>query len=260
MSLTGVFDLCAAILSLVAALFIFDQYLTRPRPYKLLWTLGLVFYGIGAAAVVVGEVAHWSVADFKTWYFFGGILTAAYLGLGSLYLLAPRRVAQVAVAVAALLSVYAAIRIALLPIDTATAAHIASQPTSAITSRAFLTIIPGDLRAVAIIMNIMGGLLLFGGAAWSAWTFYRKHAPGYRLVSMVLLALGSVFPSFLTGFQALGNSGGAALGEFLGAGCILGGLVISLDVFTVFRVPFTHIVLRERTAQQVASQGGAQSS
>ena len=74
---------------------------------------------------------------------------------------------------------------------------------------------------------------------------------------MALLALGSVFPSILTGFQALGNTSGAALGELLGAVCLLGGPLISHDVFTVFRVPFTHLTLYERRAPAVGGQSSA---
>jgi Ca2+/Na+ antiporter len=64
---------------------------------------------------------------------------------------------------------------------------------------------------------------------------------------MGFLALGAVIPSITTGLQRLGYSSGAALGEFLGAVFLLTGLLISLDVFTVFRIPFTSIVLHERT-------------
>ncbi len=109
-----------------------------------------------------------------------------------------------------------------------------------------LPVFPGDLTVVAIIMNVTGALWLFGGALWSAWTFWRRRTPGYRVVSMALLALGAIFPSILTGLQRLGYSAAAPLGEFLGAVCLLAGLLISLDVFSVFRIPFTSIVLRER--------------
>jgi hypothetical protein len=47
----------------------------------------------------------------------------------------------------------------------------------------------------------------------------------------------------------------AALGEFLGAICILSGLLISLDVFTVFRIPFTHVVLHQRQIHAEAVRG-----
>ena len=258
MSATGLFELLACILSLVAAVFIFDQHLERPRPYKLLWTLGLLFYGVAAGAAFAGETAHWTVLDYKTWYFFGGVLTAAYLGLGSLWLQAPRRVSQIVVAVSVVVTLYAAVRVLLLPIGATQASELATLPTAKVTDVSHFSIMPVDLRICAAVMSIAGTLFLFGGAVWSAWSFYRKHAPGYRVLSMVLLALGAIFPGTLTGLQALGFTAAAPLGEFLGAGFILGGLLISLDVFTVFRIPFTHVVLRERRPAPVAPQSPAQ--
>jgi hypothetical protein len=256
MTATGLFDLFASLLALIAAIFIFDQHVARPRPYKLLWTLGLLFYGLAAGAVFAAEVGHWNAVEFKAWYYFGGVLTAAFLGLGSLYLQAPRRVAQVAVGIGAALGLYGGVRIATLPLG-AEGARLATLSTAVVTGKTFLDVVPADLRITAALMSIAGALFLFGGAAWSAWGFYRRHAPAYRVLSMALLALGAVFPSILTGLQALGNSGGAALGELLGAACILAGLLVSLDVVTVFRVPFTHIVLRERRAGAVGEGVGA---
>lgn len=246
MTATAIFELLASVLALGAAIFIFDQYRERPRPYKLLWTVGLVFYGIASGAVVAAELGHWNVAELKTWYFFGGVLTAAYLGLGSLALLAPGRVARWVIGVAAVLSLYAAVRMLFLPIPAAEAARLVSLTTAEVTGTEFRALIPADVVVITILLNTAGALFLVGGAIWSAWSFYQKHAPGYRLTSMILLALGGFFPSILTGLQRFGYSGGAALGEFLGAACILGGLLVSYDVFTVFRVPFTQIVLLDR--------------
>lgn len=254
MAATAFFELLAAIAAFVAAIFIFDSYLYRVRPYKLMWTLGLLFYGIAASAAFAGSASHWSVGEYKTWYFFGGVLTAAYLGLGSFYLLGPRRIANVLAMAAAVISIYAALRIATFTVSATDTVRILSSTTAQVTNVGKFTVLPGDLTACALLMNIPGALFLFGGAAWSAYTFWRRHAPGYRLASMALLALGAVFPSILTGLQRLGYSSGAALGEFLGALCLLAGLLISLDVFTVFRVPFTHIVIRER--KQPSAQAG----
>lgn len=250
---TAVFELLAAVCALVAAVFIFDQHLSRPRPHKLMWTLGLLFYGLAAGAEFLGVTRGWSVGDYKAWYYFGGVLTAAFLGLGSLYLLGPRRVGHIATAIATVIAIYAAVRILFFAPFTPAEVHtLATAPTSLITKVRDFKPLPGDMEAVAIIMNIPGSLLLFGGAVWSAWQFWRKRAGIYRLASMALLALGAVFPGILTGLQALGNTSGAALGEFLGALCLLAGLLISLDVFTVFRVPFTRIVLYERPQRAVS--------
>ena len=100
MGATAIFELLAAIAALIAAVFIFDQHLHRPRPYKLMWSLGLLFYGIAAAAAFAGASSGWTVGEYKTWYFFGGTVTAIFLGLGSFYLLGPRRLALLAHTVA----------------------------------------------------------------------------------------------------------------------------------------------------------------
>ncbi len=250
MSDIALFELLAAICALVAAVFIFDQHLHRPRPFKLMWSLGLLFYGIAAAAAFAGAVDHWTVLEYKLWYYFGGIMTAAFLGLGSCYLLAPRRVAQGFATVMIILAVYAAVRIALYPVPADVAAQIANSTFTEVTTPATLPVFPGDLTIVAIVMNITGTFWLLGGALWSAWTFIRRRTPGYRVISMALLALGALFPAILTGLARLGYSAAAPLGEFLGAVCLLAGLLISLDVFSVFRIPFTSIVLRERRPAQ----------
>ncbi|HEX8731148.1 MAG TPA: hypothetical protein VF725_03710 [Ktedonobacterales bacterium] len=244
---TALFELLATIFALVAAVFIFDQHVHRPRPHKLMWTLGLLFYGLAAGAEFLGVTSGWNEANYKGWYFFGGVVTAIFLGLGTLYLLAPRRIGHVVTAIVAVIALYAAVRILFFaPFSAADLRTLATAPTSVITNVRAFKPLPADMEIVAIILNIPGALLLFGGAVWSGWQFWRKSAPGFRLLSMALLALGSVFPSILTGLQALGNSSGAALGEFLGALCLLAGLLISHDVFSVFRVPFTNIVLYQR--------------
>jgi len=244
---TALFELLAAICALVAAVFIFDQHLHRPRPHKLMWTLGLLFYGLAAGAEYLGVTRGWGEGEYKAWYYFGGVLTAIFLGLGTLYLLGPRRIGHIATAIATVIAVYAAIRIVFFaPFSAADLHTLATAPTSTIINVRAFKPLPADMEAVAILMNIPGSLLLFGGAVWSGWQFWRKRAAAYRLYSMALLALGAVFPSILTGMQALGNTGGAALGEFLGALCLLAGLLVSHDVFSVFRVPFTNIILYQR--------------
>jgi hypothetical protein len=255
MSSIALFELLATICALLAAIFIFDQYLNRPRPYKVMWSLGLLFYGIAAAAAFAGSWGHWTVTDYKVWYYFGGVLTAIYLGLGSFYLLGPRRVAHVITAIVVIISIYALVRIATFSVPAVKAMQIATASTVQVTNVQQFPVLPGDIATVAIIMNIPGAIFLFGGALWSAWTFWRQHTPGYRVISMIFLALGAIFPSILTGLQRLGYSAGAALGEFLGALFLLTGLLISTEVFSTFRVPFTHIVLHERQEETRARAG-----
>src|SRR5260370_33005517 len=109
MNATALFELLAFCAAFIAALFILDQHLYRPRPFKLLWGLGLLFYAVAALAAFSGSATHWTVAAYVTWYYFGVVLTAAYLGLGSFLLLQPRQGAQGLNALAVRLSLYAAV-------------------------------------------------------------------------------------------------------------------------------------------------------
>lgn len=254
MSSIALFELLATVSALLAAIFIFDQQLSRPRPYKLVWSLGLLFYAVAAGAAFTGEMWGWTVPAYVTFYYFGGVLTAAFLGLGSLYLLGPRLVAHVVTTVAILIALYAAVRIGQFTAQQDIAAQIAGKSTGEI---AHITgVFPPDVRIATIAMSIAGTILLFGGAIWSAVTFFRGRAPGYRLVSMIFIALGAVFPATSTGLEyglqslGYGNNGAlaAALGEFLGALCLLLGLLISADAFAIVRVPFTPLVIHVRKA------------
>jgi hypothetical protein len=60
------------------------------RPELAAWCAGLLAYALAAGAMAFGAAAGWNGPAFRVYYLFGGLLTAALLGLGSL-LLAGRR-------------------------------------------------------------------------------------------------------------------------------------------------------------------------
>ena len=251
---TALFELLASICALVAAIFIFDQHLNRPRPHKLMWTLGLLFYGIAAGAEYLGVTRGWGEGEYKAWYCFGGVLTAAFLGLGSLYLLAPRRIGHIATGIATAIALYAAIRIFFFaPFSAADMHTLATAPTSLITNVRSFKPLPGDMEAAAILMNIPGALLLFGGAAWSAWQFWRKHAGG--------------LPTHLDGVAGAGvglsehpdGDAGAGQYERRGAGGVPGGALLASGPAhqsgCLYRLPRS---LHAYRALRAATAGGSQ--
>jgi len=56
----------------------------RREPHLALWSAGLAAYALGAAAIAWGTAAGWNEGIFRAYYLFGGLLTAALLGAGSL--------------------------------------------------------------------------------------------------------------------------------------------------------------------------------
>jgi hypothetical protein len=251
MSTDGVLATLTAICSFIAAIFVLDQYVHRPKAYKLLWFLGLVAYGVAATAEAVGAAqGHWSLGIYRTWYFFGGLMVAAYLGMGTAYLLLPRRVAHGIMALLALATIYGAARVFTAPISAENLQKLVTASSQQVVDVSNFTIMPLDIEILAPIMNIGGAAFLFGGAVWTAWVFWRKRVMPYRVLSNVLIAIGALAPSILTGLIRLGFTSGFFLGQLIGVAFILAGFLVSIEIFSVFRVPFTNVILHQRAPAQ----------
>jgi hypothetical protein len=86
-----VLPLLSSTLSFVFALFLLDQWLERRRPYQLIWTIGMLWYGISAGTEFWGAAYGWTEPLYRVWYLIGAVYVAAWLGLGTMYLLGRTR-------------------------------------------------------------------------------------------------------------------------------------------------------------------------
>jgi hypothetical protein len=86
-----ILPLASALLSLVFALMLLEQWRARRRPYQLVWALGMLWYGISAGTEWFGGAIGWSEPLYRAWYLIGAVWVAAWLGLGTVYLLARTR-------------------------------------------------------------------------------------------------------------------------------------------------------------------------
>lgn len=91
MAPTTVLPFLSSALSFVFALFLLDQWLERRRSYQLIWTVGMAWYGISAGTEFWGSAFGWSEGLYRAWYLIGAIYVAAWLGLGTMYLLGKTR-------------------------------------------------------------------------------------------------------------------------------------------------------------------------
>jgi hypothetical protein len=74
----------------------------RRAPELAFWSASLGAYALAAGALAWGAAAGWSGAAFRAYYLFGGLLTAALLGAGSLLLIGRRWAAPAALVYAGL--------------------------------------------------------------------------------------------------------------------------------------------------------------
>jgi hypothetical protein len=84
---TVVLTLGSAVLRFVFAILLIDLWRERRRPYQLIWAIGMTWYGLSAGTEFLGGFAGWSEPLYRTWYLVGAVWVAAWLGLGTVYLL-----------------------------------------------------------------------------------------------------------------------------------------------------------------------------
>ena len=80
-----------ALLALVFAVALLDQWRERRRSFQLVWAIGMVFFAIASGSEAIGALAGWNEPLYRTWYLTGAVWTAAWLGLGTALLLSKTR-------------------------------------------------------------------------------------------------------------------------------------------------------------------------
>jgi hypothetical protein len=86
----ALFAFAAGLVALRLAGALAARWRARRRPELAAWSASLLAYAVASATLAWGAAAGWDDRSFRVYYLFGGLLTAALLGLGSL-LLAGRR-------------------------------------------------------------------------------------------------------------------------------------------------------------------------
>jgi hypothetical protein len=336
-----VFPLLSSLLSFAFAVLVGDQWLRRRQPYQLVWTIGLLWYGISAGTEFVGGAFGWSEPLYRAWYLIGAFFVAAYLGMGTVYLLTKTRfgyfvaltllvgglfgftirgrypdagaLGAAVIGFAVLAAIVVAVTtwrwrawsghatMAVLAMGSIGVAYLVltahlSAPGWALdpsTSVPVGSLIPGEIRVLAAPFNIGGAVALVGGALYSAYIFMPKQrvlrsrslppvvAQVYALVAVIvnfvssvprawsalragtlnsrvpatiLIAVGGFIPGVTSGLNRFGVTWAFYAGELLGVLLILLGFLVSIEVFSDIRLPFTRVVLvrREKPSRESA--------
>ncbi|MEP6693100.1 MAG: hypothetical protein ABJB39_00475 [Chloroflexota bacterium] len=154
------------------------QYMRKRRPSQLAWAVGLLLFTIAAFMGYLARSGGATDVEYRLFYLFGAIANVAWLGLGTIYIVAPR-FGRAALAAVLALSAVAAYAVFATPVDIAVAVD---------TGKGFPD---GSLpRILAAIGSGVGSLVLIGGALWSAWVFFRRRNQGRRALANAIIAVG----------------------------------------------------------------------
>jgi hypothetical protein len=182
------YALAATAISAAFAVTLWVQYRAKHRPYLLAWAVALAFYAIAALTEVIGAAGGWNPLLYRTYYFFGAIILVGLLALGTIYLLAPRF---------SRIALWALIVLAAIGLAGVLGAHLQAVKleTHQVPDADTIKAQGGLFNVVAILMaaliNIVGSVILIGGALWSAYGTWRKGGAQSRLVANILIAAGA---------------------------------------------------------------------
>jgi hypothetical protein len=215
-------SLLSSLITFTFVAMLLDQFLERRRAYQAVWMVALLVFGLGVFVEFIANLSGWSVATYRLWFLFGATFAAGTLGLGSVYLLLPPRIAHIITAVFLIAGLWAAYRVLTVPIDAAAVipGHGQARPPS-------VQSIPGDVTLIVVLFNGFGTLAVVGGALWSAWQFWQRRTAGYRVISNLLIAAGALIVAASGSLAGLGNPAYLFAGELAGIAVIFAGFLRS---------------------------------
>ena len=208
MSLVGAgVSLGAGVISAFFAAIVLWNFLTRRKPYNLMWGIGLVMFTVVAFAQVVAELGEWTDASFRAWYVLGTSLVG-FLGAGSVYIAHRKLGHAFAAYVLVLLLAFLAVALTAPTAPAAIAQFGKPDPLGAIVSPSGAGWAVSAPRLLSPLFTIPGSATLIGIALYGL-VRYRLTYNAYIAGGAVILAIG-------TGLATLGNPSFIYGAEFAG--------------------------------------------
>ncbi len=214
---------------------VFTRWTRSRRPALLFWGIGLALFGVGSMAELASSIA-WNGLIFRTWYASGALLNAAWIGLGTVYLLSRPRFAKATLAVVVFGSLVGLYGVMTVPIDGS-----GFDPSMPLSGQYKEIMADGAwVRGLTPIFNIFGVVALVGGAIYSAYLFWRKKTLINRMWGNMLIAAGALVIASASTLTRFGD------GEYLYAGEIVAGALM-----------FSGFLVATRWSTRAESTGGA---
>jgi len=197
------FSALACALGAAFSVVVWGRWLRSRRPAFAAWGVGLAIFSAAALTQAMGQAGGFTVPLFRAFYILGGVLGVIYLALGTVYLMAPRRVGDICAAVLGVLTLLLAADMAVVPVDSAKLTTAAGVLGGALVGHGT------PIFVAAVTFNILGTVVLVGGSGWSAVTFIRNRAKIDRVLCNMLLTAGALIVA--AGFSLAKTVGGSLL-------------------------------------------------
>jgi hypothetical protein len=206
--------LAAALVALLFSALLAASLLRRPAGQKAFWAAGFALFATAGLAEAVAQRTGWTPGLFRTYYAAGGVLTVAYLGAGSAWLLLRPRPRDALVGALLVTTLAAVVTVFLAPVDTQ---MLAATPSGRPPGNDALG---GHAAVWAIALNVVGTVFLLGGSLYS---IVRRQ----RVRANLWIATGALVVALATGLSRAGDYSFVYAGQLLGVAVMFAGFKLT---------------------------------
>ena len=220
--MTTMLPLASTVIMAAFVMLVFQRWARSRRPALLFWGIGLAMFGLGSLAELYSSIG-WNPVVFRAWYGFGALLNAAWIGLGTVYLLGRPRFAHATLAVVAAGSIVGLYGVMTMPVDGAgfeTSVPLSGQYKEILADGAWV-------RAMTPAFNIFGVVALVGGAVYSAYLFWRKKTLINRMWGNMLIAAGALVIASASTLTRFGGGEYLYVGEMVAGALMFSGFLVA---------------------------------
>jgi hypothetical protein len=211
-----------ALLGFVFAALILAQWWHRKKPHQLAWAVGMLFYASAAVMESVSEgTQHWDPTVYRVYIVLAAALVG-FLGLGSYYLIARKKLGP---------HVYLGFLLLCLALflygTFTTPLKTALLKPGIVVGGQALGSATSFPRIMSLPFNITGSFFLLGAALLSIWRFARRREFAYRMWANVLIAFGTIVIAAAGGIARSGHTAGLYPAEMIASAILLAGFLMA---------------------------------
>ncbi len=198
------------------------QWQRRRRRHQAAWSAGMGIYTIAAAMEAWSEYSQaWAPTVYRVYIVLAASLVG-FLGLGTLYLIARRRLwGHAYLGFVVVCMVVFLVGTFTHPLETGRLV-----PGITVGGQALGPSLSFP-RVMSLPLNITGSIFLFGGALYSVFRFFRRREFAYRMWANILIAAGAGVLAFIGSRARLGDTTGLYPAEMVGAALMLAGFLVA---------------------------------
>ncbi|MFM8601903.1 MAG: hypothetical protein ACKODP_07500 [Actinomycetota bacterium] len=168
MTLNTALAAVSGLVSLAFGLATLDRWTRRRRPHELAWTVAMALFFVAAMSLWWAEARGWSAPSFRMFFAFGAVINVPWLALGTVYLLAGKKAGDMTMRVLLVFSGFALGAVVMAPVSGVI------EPGVLPTGKEHFGVLP---RVLAAVGSAVPAVVIFAGAAWSAWRVLRGSNP-----------------------------------------------------------------------------------